>query len=130
MGQFHSAADCSDGVAFPTSAPTYSNAPTTSTTLYRGYLPWCGETTCDGVDSPLADGGTYSPSTSPMTVPPATAEPSMSPVFVSDIPSSYNPSKSPVTAAPVTVEPSMSPSSSSIATLNILLILLTISFAF
>jgi len=87
------AADC-NSVSTPTSAPTDSNSRTTSTTL-NSDEPYCYESTCDGMDSPRVD--SWAPTT----------DPSMSPVFVSD-----------------------TPSSSSITTLNVLLIILTVSFAF
>merc|ERR1712129_484089 len=104
----------------PTSQPTgLTNSPTSSPTEVNGSLgfPYCSESTCDGTDSPRAD-GTTNPTTYPTLVGGAT----------------YSPSKSPVTAA-VTDEPSMSPvfvadnsSSPSIATLSVLLIVLIVTF--
>lgn len=94
------AADC-NSVSTPTSAPTDSNPRTISTTLFgeESDEPYCYESTCDGMDSPRAD------SRAPTTV--FTDAPSMSPVSVSD-----------------------TPSSSSNATLNALLIILIVSFTF
>merc|ERR1712129_646726 len=53
-GEYHSTADCSGSDAnVPTSMPT-SAAPT-QVDGGLGY-PYCSESTCDGVDSPRADG--------------------------------------------------------------------------
>jgi len=59
-GEYHSTADCSGSDAnVPTSMPTAAtSAPSEAPTQVDGGLgyPYCSESTCDGVDSPRADG--------------------------------------------------------------------------